>query len=323
MTAEPHLVADIGGTNARFALADARGRISEMRSYRSKEFASLEGAADAYFSSMNVRPRKACFAAAGPVTDPVIEFTNSPWVLDVAAMRARFGFAEFLVVNDFKALAAGVSELAPSDFAEVKAGTAESSAPMLVIGPGTGFGQALIAPMKTGGRTIIPTEGGHVGFAPRDEDEMAILRFIARDHSRVSLERVVSGGGIVNIYRSLCARDGLQAQFDEGKKVTDAALAGSDAIAQEAITVFCALLGAAAGDAVLATGARGGVVLGGGILPKIKETFLKSRFIERFCDKGRMRDYMEAVPVRLILHDGAALIGASVLLREQIGALRR
>lgn len=315
---EPVLVADIGGTNARFALATFDGvapSVSNMQSFRAEDFETIRDAADAYLEAVAVKPKAACFAVAGPVTDAVIEFTNSRWVLDIAHVEAALGFERFLVVNDFEALATGARHLSKSDLLSVKPGESDPHAPILVIGPGTGLGQALIVPCN-GHDKIVPTEGGHVTFAPRTEEEFEVMQFIAREHPRVSVERLLSGRGLVNIHRALCAISGTPRISLQANEITAAAIEGKPPIAVKAVEMFCELLGRVSGDAVLGTGARGGVILGGGILPKITDTFLKSRFIERFLDKGRMRHYVETVPVDLIVSKGAALVGAAVKLHE-------
>lgn len=312
------LVADIGGTNARFALADASNdmvALSAVKNFRAEEFKTLREAAEAYLGSVAERPARACFAVAGPVTDERIEFTNSPWVLDITEMKTALSLKTFSVVNDFQALAAGVRSLGADDFLALRTGPGDAQAPVLVIGPGTGLGQALIVPFGTG-RRVVPTEGGHVGFAPRTEEEAAVNRFIAKEYSRVSVERLLSGPGIVNIYNALCAINGAKPLLLQADEITAAALCGADAVAVKTVNMFCAVLGDVSGDGVLATGARGGVVLGGGILPKIRDVFLKSDFADRFMDKGRMRHYCEDVPVRMIIRDGAALTGAAAFLLD-------
>lgn len=315
--AESVLVADIGGTNARFALADCDGEtitVREAQNFRAEDFESVRDAASAYLESVKERPKRACFAAAGPVGGDEVVFTNSPWRLRHDEITEALSLREFLIVNDFYALAAGVEHLPGDAFVTVKNAAGVPMAPILVIGPGTGFGQALIVPTQTG-RRIIATEGGHVSFAPRTEEEIEIMKFIAREHPRVSVERLLSGRGLVNIHRALCAfadKPRISLQADE---ITAAALEGKYPVAVKAVNMFCEVLGRVAGDAVLGTGARGGVVLGGGILPKIRDLFLASRFVERFHDKGRMRSYMKVVPVRLLVREGAALAGAAATLQ--------
>jgi glucokinase len=165
---------------------------------------------------------------------------------------------------------------------------------------------------------VVATEGGHVAFAPTTEEEIEVLRVIMREHKRVSIERLLSGRGLVNIYRALCTLSGTPCAFLYADEITGAAISGRNPVAARAVDLFCAVLGSAAGDAVLASGARGGVLLGGGILTKIEDLFLKSDFIDRFTDKGRMRFYVEDVPVRLIIRDGAALVGAARRLKDRL-----
>ena len=319
---EQVLVADIGGTNARFALADIQtDRISlgEMHAFRAEDYETIRDAADAFLEAVQAKPEIACFAVAGPITDDIVEFTNSPWVLDIVKVKKQLKLEHLLAINDFEALAASVRHLQPADITQVKPGIREPDAPIMVMGPGTGLGQSIIVP--AGGKDIvIATEGGHVAFAPHDGEEIEVLRFIMREHKRVSIERLLSGRGLVNIHRALCAIAGKPRASLQADQITRAALTREYPIAVKAVDLFCAILGSAAGDAVLASGARGGVVLGGGILPKIRDIFLKSQFVERFLDKGRMRDYVEPVPVDLIVRDGAALIGAAGRLKDSLDA---
>lgn len=316
------LVADVGGTNARFALAgidNAVVSIGAMHAFRAEDYETIRDAADAFLEAVQERPKSACFAVAGPITDEVVEFTNSPWVLDIAKVKKQLKLGRLLAINDFEALAASVRHLGPSDLAPIKTGVAEPGAPLLVVGPGTGLGQSIIVPMGARDR-IIATEGGHVAFAPHDEEEIEVLRFIAREHKRVSIERLLSGRGLVNIHRALCAVAGQPRVSLQADEITRAAHTGEYPIAMKAVDIFCAILGSAAGDAVLATGARGGVILGGGILPNIQDVLMHSQFVARFLEKGRMRDYVEPVPVDLIIRDGAALIGAAGRLKESLDA---
>lgn len=305
------LVADIGGTHARFALADpGTGEVDRERTLRVREHATIADAARAYLKTAGARPTAACFAVAAPVGRDEIALTNSDWTLDRAKLRAALGLTQLRVINDFVALASGVHRLRSDDFAAVKPGLGEIGAPTIVLGPGTGFGQALIVPCGDR-RRVVATEGGHVAFAPQTEDEFAVMRCIASAHGRVSVERFLSGGGLVNIHRALRQIAKITGPDLRAAEVTAAALAGADPIAVRAVEVFCAVLGEVAGDAVLATGANGGVVLGGGILPKIRDLLAKRAFIDRFLDKGRLRAFVEVAPVRLIMREGAALVGAA------------
>ncbi len=317
------LVADIGGTNARFAIAEYAGlsiSIREMKVFRTADYDTLSDAAHAFLKTVSVRPSQGCFAAAGPMSDGEIEFTNSQWTLNADDISKILGFSNFRVVNDFFALAAGVAHLPPPGMTNVKSGMALGDAPQLVLGPGTGFGQALIVPTQNG-RKIIATEGGHVTFAPQSEDEYEIRKFIARTHARVSVERVLSGDGLVNIYHAICATSGATGTLSHAVEISAATANGTDAYAARAIDVFCTILGGVAGDAVLATGARGGVILAGGILPQIRDAFLRSDFAAAFIEKGRMTDYVRPVPVDLVIADDAALLGAAASLVESEGGM--
>jgi glucokinase len=310
---DPILVADIGGTNARFALAMIEGEgigINDPQSFRAEDFESIRDAVDAYLESVTAKPKRACFAVAGPVAGEDVDFTNSHWRLRKKEIVSALALNEFRIINDFYALAAGVGHLSNDAFVTVKDAQGDPAAPQLVIGPGTGLGQALIVPVKTGPK-IIATEGGHVSFAPRTDEEFEVMKFIAREHPRVSAERLLSGRGLVNIHRALCALANTPRVSLQADEITAAAVEGKYPIAIKAVNMFCEVLGRVAGDAVLATGARGGVVLGGGILPKIREIFLASKFCDRFLDKGRMRDFVDVVPVRMIIKEGAALYGAA------------
>lgn len=314
------LVADIGGTNARFAIADIADKkiaIRNMQVFRAEEFDSIHDAAKTYLKSISDKPAQACFAAAGPVDNEVVDFTNSHWTLRVSDVSKELNIDELRVVNDFSALAAGVRHMPDDSFVQVKAGTPMAHSPTLVIGPGTGFGQALLIPTGAAEK-VVATEGGHVLFAPRTAQESAVMNFIARDHPRVSIERVLSGHGLVNVYRALCALEGAAPVLADAREITDAARAGDCPVAVNTVDVFCAALGCVVGDAVLATGARGGVVLGGGILPKIENLFRNSDFVNRYTDKGRMTGYIGDVPVKMMIRDDAALYGAAAFFDGQV-----
>lgn len=317
--AEPVLVADIGGTNARFAIAEITPRaiaIRDARSFRTEDFETVRDAAEAYLKIVVDRPKRACFAAAGPIINNEVDFTNSRWTLRAADIAEPLGLDAFRIVNDFHALAAGVAHLPKDAFIKVKDGAPVAATPQLLIGPGTGFGQALIVPTQAGPK-IVATEGGHVSFAPQTDDEFEVARFIAREHQRVSVERLLSGHGLTNIHRALSTIEDAPRQPLQASEIAAAAMTGESPVAVRAVNMFCSVLGSVAGDAVLSTGARGGVVLGGGVLPKIKEFFLKSAFHKRFIDKGRMQSYVDAVPVRMIVTDGAALYGAAAALEDE------
>jgi glucokinase len=311
--ADAVLVADIGGTNVRFALAEENEgvvSIRNMKAFHVDDYKSADAAAIAYLSNQSEKPRRAAFAAAAAPGGAEIKLTNAKWVLKPEEIKKALGLQSLTIVNDFYALAASIRHLDEQDFKVIRNGPGDPSAPKLVIGPGTGFGQALIVPVNESEK-IISTEGGHVTFAPRTGEEFEIMKFVAMEHPRVSIERLISGQGIVSLYRALCAMNDAPERFRNARDITNAAVSDEDKLAVKTVNLFCAFLGRAAGDAVLATGARGGVYLGGGILPKMRKLFLTSKFFEEFIDKGRMRAYVETAPVRLIEKEGAALYGAA------------
>ncbi len=313
MTGDEILVADIGGTNARFGIARSTnsGReIEAIRNFKAEKFASIGEAAEAYMAETGAIVTEACFAVAGPTGAGDIIFTNSPWQFNAGELKSSLGLDRLKVVNDFYALAAGVSQLKETAFHLVKTGAGSPSAPRLVIGPGTGFGQALILPLE-GAPHVIATEGGHVAFAPATPLEVEILKRLAAIHHRVSVERLLSGPGLRNIYIALCDIAGQSPSLSSPEEITVAAVASADERAIQTVDVFCNVLGSVAGDAVLASGAQGGVFLGGGILMRIKDIFLNSGFITRFLDKGRMESFIEVAPIRMITVDNVALLGAA------------
>ncbi len=319
-TGAPILVADIGGTNARFAMAGGAGEsvcLEHRQSFRAEDFEELPDAIRAYLESWSgARPLRACLAVAAPVPNERIEFTNSSWSFVPAVLKKSLGLSALKVINDFQAMARGAVSVGPDELQSIKSGVPDKDAPSAVFGPGTGLGLGLAVPVN-GGVRIISTEGGHAAFAPQDEKEIEVLRFIRREHAYVSYERVLSGRGLVNLHRALCALAGKTRVTLKPSEITAAALDGSLPVAREAVEMFCAILGGYAGDVALMTGARGGVYIAGGIAPKIKDILLASKFRERFTGRDSMRDYVEAIPVKLLLSSEAALVGAALCMEAE------
>jgi glucokinase len=309
------LVADIGGTNARFAMAGFDGdkiRIHDAVSYKVKDFATLEKAALDFLGRVKIKPARASFAIAAPIKETIMPFTNSPWVLDRDVLTKALGVCELCIVNDFHAKAAGLGFLSAKDFISIKPGKACPQAPILVLGPGTGLGQALIIPAKEG-RKIITTEGGHISFAPISELEIKILRVLRQGQQRVSVEQILSGRGLENTYQALGEILGEACPPKTASEISAAARERKDGLAQKTVDIFLAILGNVVGDGVLASGARGGVVLAGGVVSGLQDMFGASHFVERFKDKGCMEDYVAAVPINLLVSEQAALLGAAFL----------
>ncbi len=314
MTAEL-IVADVGGTNGRFAVATRDGgrfRLSGQRNFDNAGLESFEQLFGLYLEALGgAAPREACLAIAAPNDGRSGLMPNRGWLVDAAALERRFGFSRVRLVGDFVALAATLPGLEERDSLVLRRAPGMAGAPVSVLGPGTGLGVALVCGSGEA-RSIIGTEGGHMSFAPATEEEWALRGFIARGHSHVDAERVLSGAGLARIHEFLLEREGARAPRRSAADITAAARAG-DELCQRALRLFFSILGGVAGDIALAHGARGGVYLGGGILPGVAALLRGSDFNRRFCAKGPMSGYVEAIPVRLLTADDLALHGAARL----------
>jgi glucokinase len=305
------LIADIGGTNARFALVGADGLPAGERHLLVRDFPDLAAAADAYLGGR--RAEEAVIAVATPVESDRISFTNSPWTFSIAALRERLGFRELAVINDFVAQALATPHLGPGELEPIGGGGAPVPGRAVgVIGPGTGLGVSALIPGKAGW-TELPSEGGHASFAPGNAREARVLEELRGrfGSGHVSNERVVSGQGLLNLAQALAAIDGRRCPAATPEDVTEGARAGGCPSCREAIELFSATLGAAAGDLALLVGARGGVFVAGGVCQKLGPLFDRAAFRERFAAKGRLRPYLEAIPTWLVLRADTGLLGAA------------
>lgn len=308
------LVGDIGGTNARFATVDV-SRPLPWRLENRRDFAAaiptFDEALKRYFDVAGLAqvPRAATIAVAGPVTNGQARLTNRDWLIAEESLR-RFGCSAALVINDFIALAFAVEILGNADLRLLGPdlpGIADE--PITVLGAGTGFGVSCLA--RYGKRTVpVATEGGHIGFAPGDMQEVAVLQQMMRRLGHVSVERLLSGPGLEGLYQALEEVAGRQPAKLTAKQVTDQALAG-DAGCIAALSMFCAVYGSVAGDFALSHGARSGVYIAGGIALKIESFLEKSAFRSRFESKGRLSPYVQAIPTKIITSGDAALLGSA------------
>lgn len=304
------LVADIGGTNVRFALATPTG-IERMASYRCADFASLTDAARRYCAEADGRPpRRAAFAVAGPVRGDTIRMTNHVWTFSIDRVRIELGLDRLEVLNDFAALALALPELTRDDLREIKPGTETERAPKVVLGPGTGLGVAALVPTAAGW-TALTGEGGHSDLAAQSEREWQVVRHLRTVYEHVSVERVLSGPGLVNLYEAISRLSDADPQSLTPAAVVAGSRDGSSPACGEATRLFSTWLGAVASDLAVTLGAFGGVYLGGGVLPKMGEAFDVDRFRERFLAKGRFRDYLRPIPVSMIQRPDAAMLGAA------------
>lgn len=311
------LIGDIGATNARFALVLPGGKTTPVRVCALDDYPSLAAALDAYLieQSPAARPTAAVLAIASPVTGDEITLTNHAWTFSIEELRRHLGLRRLNVVNDFAANAAAVPFLGDDDRVQIGPGTPAAGAPVGIIGPGTGLGVGGLAPASGGGVTIA-AEGGHVTMAPATARESAILDLMRRRFDHVSAERLLSGPGLVNLYNALCELAGVPAASFTPDQITSPRTWNDDPRTHEATTIFCAMLGTVAGNLALTLGARGGIYIAGGIVPKLGAIFTQSEFRARFEAKGRMRGYLAAIPTYVIMRPYPGLLGAASLLRE-------
>jgi glucokinase len=308
------LVGDVGGTNARFALAhmvEGKPVLENHQSFPAAEHPTFLGGVKAYLDSCEVKPTGGVLAVAGPVTDGEIDLTNSPWRVSEAELET-LGLKPARLINDFEALAWG-APVVPADQLASLGGPdeGEEHTAIAVLGPGTGFGVSALARDIHGNEIAMPSEGGHACFAPGDPIEDEILRILRKRYDRVSIERLICGPGLLNMHRALAEIDGRESHIDDPAQITQQALDDPRSHCGATLARFCAILGAAAGDIALTTGARGGVYIAGGIAPRILPFLKASPFRERFERKGRFQPYMAAIPTQVILHKHAALLGAA------------
>ena len=306
------MVGDVGGTNARFALVDTEGRIRNLHVFEAKQYASLTDVIADYLKRTmgSRRPPRAVIAVAGPVMDGEIEFTNLDWQVSEGELLAHFEFEAVKLINDFAGQALACPLLTADDLRplgpKIRGG---SDCPMVVLGAGTGFGVAGLA-RGDRGDLALATEGGHAAFAPSDEVEYAVWKRLKAQHGRVSIERLLSGQGLYDLYLTLAEMRGSHPFLADQRAVTEAGNAG-DELAGETLDRFCGVLGSVAGDLALTFGARGGVFVSGGIAPRMAERLATGSFRDRFEDKGRLRPYVEQIPTSLVLHPYPAIVGAA------------
>lgn len=311
----PRLVGDIGGTHARFAMVPAADSpATDIARYRCADFASIGDALQRYLTEhAPVRPRACALGVATPVEGDCVRLTNSSWSFSIRELQAQLGVQRLLVLNDFTTLALALPALPPGELRQVGGAAPVAGAPVGLIGPGTGLGVSGLLPVPGGqGQVAIGGEGGHVTLASFDEDEAAVLVCLQKDFGHVSAERALSGPGLENLYRGVLQLEGGDAAPRAAHEITQAALDGSDARCVRALTMFCSLLGQVAGNVALTLGARGGVYIGGGIVPRLGQWFDRSPFRQRFEAKGRFAGYLEKIPVFVVQSEvSPALIGAS------------
>jgi glucokinase len=328
----PRLLADIGGTNARFALEPGPGRIELIDVLPCAEYATLADAVRAYLASPAVAAcvqapvRHAAIAIANPVVGDLVRMTNHHWGFSIEALRRELGFDTFVVVNDFSALAMSLPHLGAKDKGQVGGGAPVADAPIGLVGAGTGLGVSGLIPGNCAGEgegagwTALRSEGGHVTFSPSNELEVAILQYAWREFEHVSAERLLSGAGVELIYRALAHHQGRAGESLPAPEISRRALSGECALCDQVVEVFCGMLGTVAGNLAVTLGAQGGVYIGGGIVPRLGERFARSAFRARFEQKGRFTAYLAQVPTYVITAEYPAFLGVSAILQDKLGA---
>lgn len=319
------LAGDIGGTNTRLALCERREGGFEViaeNKFSSQAFPSLGAIVETFLDGAPSRVERACFGVPGAVTGGAVKLANLPWTVDSNEIKEKLGFERVGLINDLEANAYGLTELKETDFAVLSEGTRNATGNAAIISAGTGLGEAGLH-FEEEMRTLRPfaSEGGHADFAPRDVWEVELLFYLLKKHERVSVERVVSGRGLVNIYEFLRDAKGcdepawlseeIAGSDDTAAIISKNGIEGKSEICERALNLFVSAYAAEAGNLALKMLATGGVFLGGGIAPKILPKLRESFFLESFRAKGRMRHLLEKIPVRVVLNDKAALVGAA------------
>lgn len=314
----PRLLADIGGTHARVALEIAPGMLRHALVLMCDDFAGFLPLLRFYLQKHpDLRPNHAAIAIANPVSGDQVQMTNRNWAFSTGLVRSELGLKTLLVVNDFTALAMSLPRLRGADLLQVGDGVPVEGAVMGLLGPGTGLGVSGIIPAG-GGFVALNSEGGHSNFAPSDQRECAILEFAWRQWSHVSNERLMSGPGLELIYRALADRNRLDVIARSAPDIVSGALHAHDPLCLEVLECFCAMLGSASANLAVILGARGGIYIGGGIVPRLGEWFAQSSFRARFEAKGRFSGYVAKIPTYVIMAPNPAFTGVAAILADHL-----
>ncbi len=317
----PYVVADIGGTNARFALVTGKKNnlytLEQVHILKGQDYSSFENALSAYLALVDAKPTAMCAAIAGPVLGDYIQMTNLSWGFSCNAVAEQFGFDAFTAMNDFAAAAAGIPLMGEDDLITLKAGDVKEGTNKAVFGPGTGLGVAGI--INHNNQWLPnPCEGGHINIAPTSAFEADVIKAAIGHLGHVSAEAFISGPGLVNLYKAICEVEGSTPQAYEPSDISAKAIDGSDATCITTLETFCSFLGSFADNLALTYGATGGIYLTGGILPRFTDFVIKSDFAAKFAHKGPMSPYVENIPAYLVTHQELAFNGAAAWLEQQL-----
>lgn len=317
--ANPSLLGDIGGTNARFALVHAdQQTITHELTLPTGQYPDLASAAQAYLQQVGqAQVQQACIAIANPIDGDVLKMTNNHWQFSIEATRQALGLDSLLMLNDWEAMAMAAPALQGRDLEQIGPGEPVADAPKGLIGPGTGLGVSSLVRSRRGEWVPIAGEGGHVSLSPTNPREADILRVLWQTYPHVSAERVISGMGLENLYRAICQLNGTEPEALIAAQVSERGLAASDGACEEALACMCSLLGSTAANLALTLGASGGVYIGGGVIGRLGDYLARSGFRAAFEAKGRFAGYMQRIPTYVIRAEQPALIGCAMALGLQ------
>ena len=312
---ETWLVADIGATNARFGLVSPKRVVLHTRTLAVADHPTIADAIGIYLGERVAlpMPHQGALAIASAITGDRVAMTNHPWSFSISALKSQFGFDRLEVINDFTALALALPHLSPADRQPVGGGDPVTGTPIGVLGPGSGLGVSGLVPSRAEWISLS-SEGGHATMAPASDRESAVLDHMRRHFDHVSAERVLSGPGLVNLYNTLAALDGVSSRGYTAAQITDPGIGAADPLCAEATSLFCAMLGTMAANLALTLGARGGIYIGGGVVPRLGQRFAESPFRARFEAKGRFSHYLAAIPTWVVTHPLPAFLGCAAVL---------
>ena len=317
MSASPNIIADIGGTNARFALADESGALSSIEVLQCTEFKGPIEAVQAYLAKIDCSTplAQASFSVAAALAGDRVNITNNHWAFGIIEVEQALGLEKLTVINDFAAKALAIPKLGEADLLRIGGGEVTTYQPVAILGPGTGLGVASLIHTESGW-TPVAGEGGHVSWAPQNDREVDIHRELQREFGHVSAERLVSGPGLESIHAALEQIDSKPPSRLTAPEITQAALDNSSSLCTETLNLFCGVLGNVAGNLALSIGAQGGVYIGGGIVRNFLDYIPASPFRAQFENKGRFAEYLRSIPTYIITVPNTGLIGAAAALKR-------
>lgn len=321
------LYGDIGGTKTllRAALAENKEvKLSYEHRYDSRQYDDFDSIVEDFLKRSGCQPAVVCLAVAGPIVNQRVQLTNLPWIIDASRLAEKFSIPAVKIVNDFEGMAASIEALSQDDLVMLQAGKSSTSAMRVVLGAGTGMGVAWL--IKRGQYDEpLATEAGHVSFAPTSATQIELLSYLMTKYQRVSIERLLSGQGLTNIFNFLQADatagshlKSIELDADDGATVTRLAFEHQHPVALKALDLFAEIYGAYAGDLALAGLCRGGVYIAGGIAPRIIQILQQPAFIQAFCNKGRYSELMHTIPVHVVMNAKAGLLGAGLLAQRML-----